>query len=70
MKLHSTFGLSDENRSVLREGSGDFMLTGSYDIFTIDGTAPAAAVYCWVAFRLGDGSGKKAAGTMYRMMPD
>jgi len=41
------------------------MLTGSYDISTIDGTAPAAAMYCWVAFRLGDGSGQKAAGTMY-----
>ena len=41
------------------------MLTGSYEIFTIDGTAPAAAVYCWIAFRLSDGSGQKAAGRLF-----
>ena len=44
VKLHVTFGFFDENRSVLSEGSRDFALTGSYDIFTIDGTAPATAV--------------------------
>jgi hypothetical protein len=65
MKLHSTFGFFDENRSVLSEGSKDFMLTGSYQTFSIDGTAPATAVYCWITFRLSDGSGQKAAGTLF-----
>jgi hypothetical protein len=63
MKLHSTFGFFDENRFGPIEGSKDFALTGSYQTFSIDGTAPATAVYCWIAFRLIDGSGQKAAGT-------
>jgi hypothetical protein len=65
MKLHSTFGFFDENRSVLRKGSKEFMLTGGYQRHSIDATAPATAVYCWIAFRLSDGSGQKAAGTLF-----
>jgi hypothetical protein len=65
VKLHSTSCFFDENRSVLSEGSKGFMLTGSYEIFTLHGTAPAAAVYCLIAFRLSDGSGQKAAGTLF-----
>ena len=65
VKLRVTFGFFDENRSVLNEGSKDFALTGSYQTFGIDGTAPATAVYCWIAFRLSDGSGQKAAGTLF-----
>jgi hypothetical protein len=65
VKLHTTSCFLDENRSVLSEGSKDFMLTGSYQTFSIDGTAPATAVYSWIAFRLSDGSGQKAAGTLF-----
>ena len=65
MKLHSASCFFDEDRSVLSEGSKDFMLTGSYQTFSIDGTAPATAVYSWIAFRLSDGSGQKAAGTLF-----
>ena len=41
------------------------MLTGSYQVLSIDTAAPATAVYCWIAFRLSDGSGQKAAGTLF-----
>jgi hypothetical protein len=64
MKLHSTFGFFDENRSVLSEGSKDFMLTGSYQTFSIDGTAPATAVYCWITFHLSDGERTESCGNV------
>ncbi|MCX6132198.1 MAG: hypothetical protein NTU47_00180 [Ignavibacteriales bacterium] len=64
MKLHSTFGFFDENRSVLSEGNRDFALTGNCQTFDIDGTATAIA-YSWTAIRLSDGSGQKAAGTLF-----
>jgi len=64
VKLHVTFGFFDENRSVLSEGNRDFALTGTCQTFGIDGTAPATAVCCWIVFRLSDGSGQKAAGTL------
>jgi len=65
LKLRITFGFFDESRAVLTEGDKEYLLTSSYQTFSTSATAPATAVYCWIAFRLSDGSGPKAAGTLF-----
>lgn len=65
LHLIITFGFFDSNRGVLAEQSQGFVLTDTYQTFSVQSNAPAEAQYSWVAFRLKDESGQYAAGTLY-----
>jgi hypothetical protein len=65
LKISITFGFFDSNRNVISEITKDSILTGSYQTFAVDNVAPANASTCWVAFRLKDKRGNKAAGTLF-----
>jgi hypothetical protein len=65
LHLRVTFGFFDSNRMVLEEGSQEFALSEVYRTFTLQRTAPAGASYCFIAFRLTDDTGAKAAGTVF-----
>jgi hypothetical protein len=64
VKIRLTFGFFDNGKNVITQVGLDSTLTSSYQTFSVSDTSPSNAVTCWVAFRLVDGKGNLAAGTM------
>jgi hypothetical protein len=64
LKLRMTFGFFDNGGNVITQVGNDSTLTNSYQTFSVSDTSPSNAVTCWIAFRLVNGNGNLAAGTL------
>ena len=65
LHLWMTLGYFDHDRNVIDEISTGFPLSGSYQTFSLQREAPAAAAICWIAFRLFDGNNNRIGGTLF-----
>lgn len=65
LKLSIVFGFFDASRAIISQVSNGFLLSSSYQTFSIASIAPATSAYCWIAFRLKDENGKNATGTFF-----
>ncbi len=64
LKLRMTLGFFDNGGNVISQVGNDSTLTGSYQTFSVNDTSPSNAATCWVAFRLVNGNGNLAGGTL------